>query len=464
MAINDLVRPGDRSSFETLGIVTAAASRFTAIVVATGALMVTLVFPPGHTSANSSVVSLPGGRPARVDSLSGLRYLGYYGVQDAGVLSHHGNLIFTASAADIQRAGTFGIKAFHHVAGVLTAADEAHWPEALSQWKKHADSIRPYISNVAAFYLYDEPYGQLGHLGRSVVYQRLARAAKAVNESFPGIPVAIAEAADNMTNYYSREPFRVPPEIDWVGFDCYDRSFSDCGASHKSIPEYLALLKTALGSSRQRTFLIPPAFYIVSGKAPESEILSAIRHGGPCNATPNCKVQDSIAAISQPYFSLAKSDRTVVAIIPFTGGLYEESGKVFLGALDMPRVRAAYDKIFASIPGNDAVPNLPYQTGAKIVAVSATTMSPHLPRDTVWAAVQVLDPQGTPKRGVNVACTSSDDSSLWWRTRSTGTNDPTNALFGWILGSRSGHTYNLRCRSPATGGQSVIFSVTTKPG
>ena len=433
------------------------------IVLATGALLLTLVPTPDHASANSSVTFSPARRSARVDSLSGLRYLGYYGVQDAGVLSHHGNLIFTASAADIQRAATFGIKAFHRVPGVLTGADDAHWPEALSQWKKHADSIRPYISNVAAFYLYDEPYGQLGHLGRSVVYQRLARAAKAVKESFPGIPVAIAEAADNMTNYYSREPFRVPPEIDWVGFDCYDGSFSDCGASHRSIPEYFAILKARLGSPEQRIFLIPPAFYIVSGKAPESEILSAIRHGGPCGAPPNCKAQDSIAAISQPYFSLAKSDRTIVAIIPFTGGLYEDSDNVFLGALDMPRVRAAYDKVFASIPGNDAVPNLPYQTGAKIVAVGGTTMPSHFPRDTMWAAVQVLDPHGTPKRGVNVACTPSDDSSLWWRTRSTGTNDPNNAFFGWILGSRSAHTYTLRCRSPATGGQSVVFSVTTKP-
>lgn len=432
------------------------ALRVRAVGVVTGGLLLILLpvkqpARPEHASPNK----------VPIDSPSGLRYLGYYAVQDAGVLSHHGNLIFTANADGIERAAKFKIKAFHRVLGNLTSADDAHWAKALSEWKTHADSIRPYITNVAAFYLYDEPYGQLGQPGRLVVYQRLERAAKAVKQTFPGVPVAIAEAADNMTNYYSREAFRVPPEIDWVGFDCYDGSFSDCGASHRSIPQYLALLKSVLDSTKQRIFLIPPAFYLMSGKARESDILSAIRNGGPCTTTPNCKTQDSLAAIAASYASLARSDQIIVAIIPFTGGLYEDSDNVFLGALDMSRVRAAYDKIFASIPGNDAVPNLPYPTGTKIAAVGSIQLPTRAPRDTVWATLQILDDQNRPQLGVNIECTPSEDSRVWWRTRSTGTNDPTNAFFGWILGSRPGHRYTLRCQSPATGIQSVVFSATT---
>jgi len=402
-------------------------------------------------------------RSVPIDSLFGLHYLGYYAVPDAGVVSHHGNLIFTESAAGIQRAASFNIKAFEHVGASLTSADDTHWPGALAQWNRHADSIRPYISNVAAFYLYDEPYGQLGYLGRSVVYQRLQRAAKTVKQTFPGIPVAIAEAADNLTTYYSKQAYSVPPEIDWVGFDCYDGTFSNCGASHKSIPQFLALLKAALDSTKQKMFLIPPSFYLMSSRGPEAEILSVIRHGAPCTATPNCKTQDSLAAIARQYASLAKSDRTVVGIVAFPGSLYEQDHDLFLGALDMPRVRAAYDQIYRSIPGNDALANPPYPSGVRIVPVgNATTISGHFPRDTVWPAVQILDAQGRPQLGVNVECTPSDDSRMIWRTRPTGTNVPLNAFFGWTLGSLSGHRYTLHCQSPATDGLSVTFSATTK--
>jgi hypothetical protein len=411
------------------------------------------------TSA-SLITSSP--RSVSIDSISGLRYFGFYGVSDASVMSHHGNLIFTESARDIRNAGTFHIKAFEHVGASLTSADEIHWAAALAQWNLRADSIRPYASDIAAFYLYGEPYGQLGYLGRSVAYQRLRRAAKAVKETFPGIPVAIAEAADNLTTHYSGQEYSVPPEIDWVGFDCYDGTFTNCGASHKSIPEFLALLKAAIDPTRQRIFLIPPSFYSMPSTGPEIDILSAIRHGGPCTATPNCKTQDSLAAISGRYFLLAKSDRTIVAIMAFTGGLYEESHNLFLGALDMPRVRAAYDQIFGSIPGNDAIANAPYPSGTQLVPVDGVTkIRTHFPQDTVWPAVQVLDAQSRFQRGVNVECTPSQDSRVLWRTRPTGTNDPTNAFFGWILGSLPDHTYALHCQSPATGDLSVIFSATT---
>lgn len=440
-----------------------AGARLIPVALATAAFLAALAPARSHGDTHASVPIAAFRGSAPVDSRSGLSYLGYYAVQDAGVLSHHGNLIFTASAVGIQRAAKFNIKAFHRVFGNLTSADDAHWAEALSQWNKHADSIRPYITNVAAFYLYDEPYGQLGRLGRSVVYQRLERSAKAVKRTFPGVPVAIAEAADNMTNYYSHEAFRVPPEIDWVGFDCYDGLFSDCGSSHRSIPQYLGILKGVLDSTKQRIFLIPPAFYLMSGKATVTDVLSAIRNGGPCTRAPTCKTQDSIAAIAASYASLARSDRNIVAIVPFTGGLYEDSDHLFVGALDMPRVRAAYDKIFGSIPGNSAEPDLPYPTGTKIAAVGSTQLPRHSPRDTVWAALQILDDQNRPQLGVNIECTPSEDSRVWWRTRSTGTNDPTNAFFGWILGSRPAHTYILQCQSPATGSQSVIFSATTAP-
>jgi hypothetical protein len=394
--------------------------------------------------------------------LLGLRYFGYYSVATPEVLSHHGNLIFTVSAAEIQQAAKFNIKAFHRVGGALTSADDAQWSIALGQWKLHADSIRPFISNIAAFYLYDEPYGQLGKLGRPEVFRRLQRAARVVKQTFPGTPIGIAEAADNLTNYYSKQPFAVPPEIDWVGFDCYGGMFSDCGASHRSIPAYLALLEGAVDLTKQRVFLIPPSFHLRSSRGPESEILSVIRQGGPCTLPPNCKSQDSLVAIARQYLALARSDQAVVAIMAFGGGLYEESHNLLVGALDMPRVRTEYDQIFSTVPGSNAQPNLPYPTGAQIVIPpGGRPTGEHFAGDTTWAAIEILDAQNRQQLGVNVECTPSEDADVMWRTRPTGTNHPTNAFFGWILGSLAGHTYTLHCQSPATGSLSVTFSVTT---
>jgi hypothetical protein len=377
-------------------------------------------------------------------------------------MHHHGNLTFTDNAAAIQRAAKFNIRAFERVGMKLTSADDNQWSGALAEWRRHADSIRPYVSNIAAFYLYDEPYMHLGQLGKPVVYRRLQRAAHAVKQTFPGIPVAIAEAADDLTTDLTGRRYSVPSEVDWVGFDCYADSFFDCGTSHHSIPQFLGLLKAAIDTTRQKIFLIPPSYYLVPATGSEATILAAIRQGAPCGVTLNCRQQDSLVALARDYWSLARSDRTIVAMVAFVGSLYEQSNALFLGALDMPRVRDAYDEIYASIPGNDAIPGHPYPSGAHIRATDGTTtFGGHLPGDTLPVSVQILDDAWRPKLGVNVECTPSHDSDLLWRTRPTGTYDPQSALFAWRLGPFSDHTYTLRCMSPTTGTRSVTFSART---
>ena len=72
------------------------------------------------------------------------------------------------------------------------------------------NSLRERSSDIAVFYLVDEPYWN------HVTFEELNLTASLVKGSFPDVPVLLIEA------YAALDEFKVPAAVDWIGFDRYD--------------------------------------------------------------------------------------------------------------------------------------------------------------------------------------------------------------------------------------------------
>ncbi|MFC7723276.1 hypothetical protein [Nonomuraea recticatena] len=175
------------------------------------------------------------------------------------------------------------------------------------RWQRLADVVRPHLSKVAAFYLKDEAF----HRGAS--YQDVRTSAQVIKEEFPSVPVMMVEAGPKVTS-----AMRVPPEVDWVGFDWYCRSAAEIEPTLNTLESITA--------PDQELFLMPQA-------AP----LKA------CGTKPGYQTDAELADLQWDYVKLAERHPRVTGLMGF--GLWVEQTPVSR----LPRTIDAHERIAARL-------------------------------------------------------------------------------------------------------------------
>lgn len=260
-----------------------------------------------------------------------LKYYGYYGNGRAKTGSEsgdfmvptqsHSNLVWIDDADEskvaqkLAKAQSLGYKAVVVVNSQFF--DSYRTPIAVSiqrqRWNYLVQTIKPYMSTVAAFYPSDEPFlrvaekhlGTLedsikemnpqdqqvnrnqGNLSPASVYQYLVNVRNIIGETFPTIPVAI------VFSYLEVKVGYLPPQnFDWIGVNCYG-PFENCNGM--SIPAYYERLKSM--HPKARLILVPDANVKVQAY--------------------NATTERSLINSSVQYMTYAMNEPRTVAVVPF---------------------------------------------------------------------------------------------------------------------------------------------------
>ncbi len=230
-----------------------------------------------------------------------------------------------------------------------------------TRWSDLAAKLTPHVANgsIVAFYLYDEPYGNWKTLGvsRSSAYTKLQTAARAIKASFPNTPIMVIEGRTDI-DPQSTDPsvpgktIHFPPEIDWVGFDCYG-GFESCGAEGHSTQYYLDLLKSGM-TSTQKIVLVPQIAYMTDANNP---------------VPPTINDQNFIIDINNKYANLAHDNREVVAVIGYEALDKSYNGKLYYyGGLSSSWGNLNNKPVIDNLLGNGK--RLLFQTSCQIVLPS----------------------------------------------------------------------------------------------
>ncbi len=172
-------------------------------------------------------------------------------------------------------------------------------PQYQARWNNFVknNNLLQNHSNIAAFYIVDEP------VWNGVSFSELKIATDAVKATFPSIPTAIVEAPAGIGN------LQVPTSIDWIGFDHYAIPRPDTDPTFR---KELALLKSKRSRVSQRIVLVMDAqwlpFYGDAGYA-----------------------ETYMATVATSYYTLAQSDPEIIGIV----------GYLWPGGLDDPRQKGA---------------------------------------------------------------------------------------------------------------------------
>jgi hypothetical protein len=175
------------------------------------------------------------------------------------------------------------------------------------RWQRLANVVKPHLDKVAAFYLKDEPY----HLGAS--YQDIRTSAQVIKETFPALPVMMVEAGPKVTT-----SMRVPPEVDWVGFDWYCRTTAE-------IEPTLRVLES-VADSGQQLFLMP-----------QTTPLAA------CGTKAGYQTDAELAALQEDYVRLAARHPRVTGLMGFGLGVETTLPS------QLPRTLDAHERIAARL-------------------------------------------------------------------------------------------------------------------
>lgn len=181
------------------------------------------------------------------------------------------------------------------------------YPQHRERWQRLADKVKPHLDGVAAFYLKDEPY----HRGAS--YQDIRTSAQVIKETFPDVPIMMVEAGPKVTS-----AMRVPPEVDWVGFDWYCRTTLEIEPTLQTLE--------SITKPGQELFLMPQA-------AP----LKA------CGSKAGYQSDADLAKLQWDYVALAKRHPRVTGLMTF--GLWVESTPVS----NVPATIDAHERIAGRI-------------------------------------------------------------------------------------------------------------------
>ena len=249
-----------------------------------------------HSTVTSLAVSSIDNSALRQPTGSNLRYFGYYPARINATIGDHvpevagrGNLnwilISDPSGVDVTTLSTCAPHSCVVYAayeffddGCPNASDCALDPNADARWQALAAAIKPYIGNVAAFYLLDEAYY------RGATYAEMSTSAQDIKASYPNIPVIMSFAAPTL-----QSSFQVPADVDWVAFDQYCQPMSTVAASLKAL----------------------------DNGAPGKPVLLFVQ-SAPLSACPAADNTDAaIAAAQQNYLHLAQSDPRVIGLFEF---------------------------------------------------------------------------------------------------------------------------------------------------
>jgi hypothetical protein len=279
-----------------------------------------------HSTVTNLTVSAIDNSALRQPAGSTLRYLGYYPARITAADGDHvqdlagrGNLewIQISDPSGVDTA-TLGNCRPHSC--VVYAANEFFqgcdgndactlYPNAQARWNVLSAAIRPYLTNIAAFYLLDEAYFR--HASSADV----ATTAQMVKADYPNVPVILSFAEPTLEG-----SFGVPADVDWVAFDQY------CQGMPAVTNSLHALEKGAPGKN---------VLLFV-----QSAALSA------CPASQNTDA--AIAAAQQNYLHLAQSDPRVIGLFEF--GLWTSNvGPTVTTPAGIPVTTDAQERIAAQL-------------------------------------------------------------------------------------------------------------------
>lgn len=177
----------------------------------------------------------------------------------------------------LQRCRDTGTKALLDLRWQFFPAGTTLRSDYVAHWNTLSAQIAPYIAEVGAFYICDEPYWN----GFSKA--DIETVSALLKTTFPTTPTMIIEAYPEITVSYNP-----PTNVDWIGFDWY-------GSYSPEIPNYLAILKTRI-SATQRIFLVPQGF--IKGSETDAQV----------------------AAWNQSYYDLAVAEPKVIGLLVFRYG------------------------------------------------------------------------------------------------------------------------------------------------
>jgi hypothetical protein len=163
---------------------------------------------------------------------------------------------------------------------------------------------------LAALYIVDEPFWN------SLPYNDLAKVTRYLKLKIPGVPLFFVEAYPAIPN------LKIPPELDWIGFDHYGVYSPQTDIVYT---QELKTLKQKM-SSHQKIVLIMESQWL--DEYDRLDVKPFI-----------------MAAIAKNYYQLAKTETKVIGIMgyPWAGGL---DGPTQKGARELPLiVRQTYQQI-----------------------------------------------------------------------------------------------------------------------
>jgi hypothetical protein len=258
--------------------------------------------------------------PCHPEHVRHVALFGYYaGAPYLSELSGHSNLSWGAGAGTLSAARAAGLRAVVDVQAVFRIGSASPPPDAeiAAAWAALAEQLRPDLAALAALYPADEPYlnGELNGVAPAEVQRRLETAALLIR-STPGF-----EATELATIFSDHElklmeagKAAMPAGYGWVGWNLY---YAPVDRLMEHLDRFLAIMLPG-----QRLIAVPDAF---------------LWNSRPVLAGLERRIDFWLAWI--------ETHPQVVAVVPF---IYQ-SGPDYLGARDLPSVRARYAQIGSCI-------------------------------------------------------------------------------------------------------------------
>ncbi len=265
-----------------------------------------------------------------IEGTGHVKYYGFYGTTygDQGISAYPGSVNvsitgpFTADnpAQYIDWKAADGVSSIYQV-GYIFFDGEKLLADYQARWNNLVPKIASDVANhsIAAFYLYDEPYGNWKALGvsRASAYSKLQTAAKVIKSSFPNTPILVVEGRTDIDPQtidptVPGKTILFPPEVDWVGFDCY-LGFDPCGVKGEThgIPYYFNQVKTGLAPN-QKIVLIPQVAYMTDANNP---------------IPPSVDDQNFLINLNNQYIDFAQANTEVIAVVGYTADNHDYNGK-----------------------------------------------------------------------------------------------------------------------------------------
>lgn len=226
-----------------------------------------------------------------------------------------------------------------------------------SRWLKFKNIISPYLTSIAGFYPFDEPFwnAQANGISSASMLKMLEEIGNVIKSDLPQIPIIFIEAYPMITSN-----LKIPKNWDWIGMDCYG-SFDKCGlpGNEKSIPEYYNLLKTKI-HPHQRLILVPDAFVFTE--------------------MPTLNDQLNVVKIARKFLEWAESETLLIGIFPF---IYTNlPAEKITGAREMCLVKEFYkqylslakDSINSNLTRPTTPPNAKISISCPATAVAGSTL------------------------------------------------------------------------------------------